>query len=364
MTTTHNKVYVAMSGGVDSSVAALLLKRYGYDVVGVYMKNWSEVLSNEIMTDACSWEEEYALVQENAKTIGIPCRSVNFEHAYREHVIERFINGYRTGVTPNPDVECNRVIKFGTFIEWATKNGADLIATGHHVRKRSNGTASLLRGLDTEKDQSYFLYTLTQDALQRCLFPIGEFTKSEVRNIASEAQLPSASRKDSQGICFVGQVRLARFLEQFIEKRKGSITNMQGKVIGEHEGAWRYTIGQRHGLRVGGADGPFYVSHVDVEKNVVRVTNDERDLLASVVRLERVTWVAGVQEAQRCRTAKPRYRSADSPVAVQQEQGDWIARFTEPQRALSPGQSVVFYDGEELIGGGIIERVLDEKNAV
>lgn len=358
-------IYVALSGGVDSSVAALLLQRAGYRVTGVYMKNWSELLTGQVETRRCSWEEELDTVRTVAEHLDIPYRSVNFERAYRAHVFSAFVDAYRAGRTPNPDVACNREIKFRRFLSWALAQGADGIATGHYVRtRRRAGQVELLRGRDRNKDQSYFLYGLTQDALRVSHFPIGALTKPRVRQIARRAGLPNADRPDSQGICFVGHVRLGTFLAPWLGHRTGPIKDARGRVVGSHTGAWQYTIGQRHGLGVGGGS-PHYVLRTDTRANSVTVTTTERDLFSTMVRLDRPHWVSGKPlSTPAALHAQPRYRTPAAAATLTQERGRWTLTYTRPQRALTPGQAVVFYRGTVVLGGATIRSSVKPPHTV
>ncbi|CAM3404988.1 tRNA 2-thiouridine(34) synthase MnmA [Hydrogenibacillus schlegelii] len=355
------RVVVGMSGGVDSSVAALLLKRAGYDVVGVFMRNWTEPDA----AGRCSAEEDFADVRRVAEAIGIPYYAVNLEAAYREKVFAYFLEEYRRGRTPNPDVMCNREIKFGDFIEEALKLGADFVAMGHYARvRREGGRVLLLRGVDAAKDQSYFLHQLSQAQLSRALFPIGALTKAEVRRIAREAGLATADKKDSTGICFIGERDFRQFLKTFLPAQPGEIVNVDdGRVLGRHEGLMYYTHGQRHGLGIGGGfgPGPWFVAEKDLVHNRLYVAagRDHPALFATALLAEDVRWIAGAPPDRVFRaTAKFRYRQPDRPVEVEVlDERRAFVRFEAPERAITPGQSVVFYDGEICLGGGVIDRV-------
>ena len=358
------RIVVGMSGGVDSSVAALLLKRAGHEVIGVFMKNWEEQDENGV----CTSEQDWADVRSVCEVIGIPYYSVNFAKEYRDRVFSYFLDEYRAGRTPNPDVLCNREIKFKAFLDFAMKLGADKLATGHFANLReADGQMQLLRGVDPNKDQSYFLYMLTQPPLQRALFPVGNLTKGQVRALAEEAGLPTYAKKDSTGVCFIGERHFKPFLQQFLPARPGEMQTLSGKVVGRHDGLMYYTLGQRRGLGIGGGgDGRrWFVLAKDLERNVLIVEQGEDHpvLYAHTARAEQATWVAGEAPRQNgtcfdC-TAKFRYRQPDQKVNVQIEADHLIVRAYEPQRAITPGQSVVFYEEEVCLGGAVITDVMD-----
>ncbi|MBI2426434.1 MAG: tRNA 2-thiouridine(34) synthase MnmA [Candidatus Kerfeldbacteria bacterium] len=350
-------VIVGMSGGVDSSVSALLLKKQGYRVIGAFMKNWSDPLPNG---EACSWRADRFDARRVAVYLDIPLLTLDFEKEYKALVFENFLYEYKAGRTPNPDILCNTEIKFRAFLNFALQNGADMIATGHyaHVRKRQ-GKYELHKGKDSNKDQSYFLYTLGQNELQHVLFPIGNLTKTHVRDIARRAHLPTAERKDSQGICFVGNVELRDFLKQYVPTRKGKVISPKGEVVGSHEGQALYTIGQRHGLNVGGG-APLYVSERNARTNTVTVVegSDHPRLFGTGVAVQDITWVSGT--APRKRTgwkAKIRYRQQDQTIRrVEILPRSLRIFFANKQRAITPGQSIVLYKGSQVLGGGIIDK--------
>lgn len=357
---TAPKIMVGVSGGVDSSVAALLLARSGASVAGMFMKNWEEDDSSGI----CPAEQDARDAEHICKQIGIAFHARNFAAEYWEGVFQHFLAEYQAGRTPNPDVLCNREIKFKTFIEHAEDLGADKIATGHYARVDCReGRYRLLRGQDANKDQSYFLHAIGQVALARTLFPIGELPKSEVRHIAAQAGLVTASKKDSTGICFIGERRFREFLSRFIAAQPGVIETPEGKTIGEHRGICFYTIGQREGLGVGGRRDalhePWYVVGKDLLRNVlICVQGTDHPLLFSTrLRARETTWVAGEcrEKSFQC-TAKIRYRQADQDCVVSVDPERMLqVQFEQPQRAVTPGQSVVFYHGEECLGGAVIE---------
>ena len=354
------RMIVGMSGGVDSSVTALLLKQQGYDVIGVFMNNWEETDENGV----CSAETDWQDVRKVCDLIDIPYYSVNFAKEYQERVFADFLKEYRAGRTPNPDVLCNREIKFSAFLDFALKLNADRIATGHFVRTNAEG--ALLRGLDGNKDQSYFLYMVHSDQLKRAMFPVGGMTKAQVRDIAEKHGLPVSGKKDSTGVCFIGERNFKRFLAGYLPAQPGDMVAPDGEVVGRHDGLMYYTLGQRRGLGIGGrGDGrSWFVIGKDLENNRLLVAQGEDHpmLYSTQCRTEDVTWVqeAPVREGEtfRC-TAKYRYRQPDQPVEVTILDGRLQIRSLVPQRAVTPGQSAVLYDGERCLGGGIVAEVLD-----
>lgn len=371
------KVFCAMSGGVDSSVAAYLLKKQGFDVVGIFMKNWTKELPDSV---GCASEIDYEDARKVAAKLEIPLYTFNFEQEYKKQVVDYMISSYKKGLTPNPDVMCNREIKFKLFLEKALKLGADYIATGHYVSlkqshqfstanfqisselKNQNLKFKLFKAKDKNKDQSYFLWFLGQKQLKYCLFPIGMLKKSEVRNIAKKAKLHNFNKKDSQGLCFLGKFNFQKFLRQLIKSKKGSIIDENGRKIGEHDGAFYFTIGQRHGLNIGGG-GPYFVYKLDIKNNIVYVckgaNNDllfSKELIASDI-----NWITGIEPKfpLKCK-AKIRYRTKESTCEVFEiKKGLLKVKFKNPQRAITCGQSVVFYKNNEMLGGGIITKNLD-----
>ncbi len=343
------KVFVGMSGGVDSSVTAALLQEQGYDVTGVYMKNWSQDLPGMI----CPWKEDYQDAKRVAVHLGIPFKLYDFEKEYRQKVVDYMVREYQAGRTPNPDIMCNQEVKFKLFLETALEDGADMIATGHYARVRDG---QLLAGIDANKDQSYFLYRVTEAALKRSLMPIGEYEKPQVRELARKFGLSTAEKKDSQGICFVGKVGIKDFLTAELgEQPHGAIIDQQGRVVGEHDGALFYTIGQRHGLSVGGGL-PYYVTGKDMAKNEVYVTRDLQDehLWKKELMLTDLHWINAAPDAGKTYGIRTRYRAPLVPGKVMVGGTTATLTLREEARAVTPGQSVVMYEGERVAGGGIV----------
>ncbi|HJT63061.1 MAG TPA: tRNA 2-thiouridine(34) synthase MnmA [Burkholderiales bacterium] len=349
------KVVVGMSGGVDSSVAALLAKRAGHEVVGLFMKNWEDDDDHEY----CSTREDLIDAAAAADRIGVELEAVNFSAEYKERVFAEFLREYAAGRTPNPDVLCNAEIKFRAFLDHAMRLGAEKIATGHYARvSPSEKGHQLLRGLDASKDQSYFLHRLTQEQLSRVMFPVGELKKPDVRRIALEAGLPNHAKKDSTGICFIGERPFREFLNRYLPRVPGPIKTSEGKIIGEHIGLAFYTIGQRKGIGIGGAGEPWYVADKRIASNelVVVQGHDHPLLMKKALSAADTAWVAGEPPAApSTHTAKTRYRQADAPCTLSNAHEDEISvEFSAPQWAVTPGQSVVLYDGDVCIGGGVI----------
>ena len=354
-------VVVGMSGGVDSSVAALLLKQQGFDVVGIFMKNWEEEDEEGICTATADYED----VRSVSETIGIPYYTVNFAKEYRDRVFSYFLDEYRRGRTPNPDVLCNCEIKFKAFLDFALKTGAKTLATGHYCRLDADKL--LLRGSDPDKDQSYFLAGLQREQLSRVVFPIGDLHKKDVRRIAGEHQLSNAQKKDSTGVCFIGERNFKSFLQQYLPAQPGEMVDERGNVIGRHDGLMYYTIGQRRGLGIGGrSDGTgesWFVIGKDLSRNLLIVQQGEHDELYSTsLDAESINWISGAPKAQafNC-TAKFRYRQPDQNVTVTVDGCGAHVAFETEQRAVTPGQWVVFYDGEHCLGGGPIDSVTPKK---
>lgn len=353
-------IMVALSGGVDSATTAWLLQRQGHAIAGMFMKNWEE----EDLESGCTAEQDAADARRVCEQLGIAFHGRNFSAEYWDGVFAHFLAELQAGRTPNPDVLCNREIKFKAFVEHANDLGAEHIATGHYARRRDNsdGSVSLLKGRDPAKDQSYFLYALTQAQLQRALFPLGELEKSEVRTIAAGAGLDVARKKDSTGICFIGERNYDRFIDQYLSATPGPILTADGQLIGQHKGLIHYTLGQRKGLDIGGragfAESPWYVATKDLAGNRLCAVQDSNHPLLMSTRLNAVhlNWIGGEPPPVGCRlAAKVRYRQADQPCTVTHADQDHLAlRFDHPQRAVTPGQSVVLYDGDECLGGGVI----------
>lgn len=386
------KVYVGMSGGVDSSLAAALLVEQGYNVTGVYMKNWTQDLPGM----KCPWADDLADAKRVAVQLGIDFKVFDFENEYKQKVVDYMIDEYKNGRTPNPDIMCNQEVKFKLFLDTALEDGADMIATGHYARvsyinigsdnhepilsdrlragsdkgpdalsnsgcRWSDNTDSslsageLLQAVDKNKDQTYFLYRVTGEALSRTLFPIGEFTKPEVRKMAKERKLTTAAKKDSQGICFVGQVGIRDFLSLYVDQQPGKIIDKQsGKVLGHHEGAIFYTLGQRHGLELGGGL-PYYVVGKDMDKNEVYVTTDLNDgtLWKNEINLGSVHWI-NEAPSEGIYQIRVRHRAPLINTSLSFNDSEVILKPDDPQRAIAPGQSVVIYDGDVCLGGGIV----------
>ena len=353
------RIVVGMSGGVDSSVTAWLLKQQGYDVVGLFMKNWEDDDDSEY----CSTRQDWIDVVSVADLIGVDVEAVNFAAEYKDRVFADFLREYSAGRTPNPDVLCNAEIKFKAFLDHAMALGADTIATGHYARVREiDGRFELLKAFDHTKDQSYFLHRLNQAQLSRTLFPLGEMPKTKVREIAAEIGLPNAKKKDSTGICFIGERPFRDFLNRYLPTKPGPIKTPDGKTIGEHIGLAFYTLGQRKGIGIGGSrDGngdAWYVARKDMAANTLYVVqgHDHPWLLAHTVHADDLSWVAGHAPAEGTHLgAKTRYRQADAPCTVARAaDGALTLTFPEAQWAVTPGQSAVLYDGEICLGGGII----------
>lgn len=350
-----SKVFVAMSGGVDSSVSAALLKEQGYDVYGVFMKNWSGD-DFGIQTD-CPWEQDQRDAESVCKVLNIPFRSFNFEKEYREKVITYFFSEIKAGRTPNPDVMCNKEIKFGIFLEKAIQSGADLIATGHYARvENKNGEFNLLKGIDTIKDQSYFLHRITQEELSKTLFPVGDLKKSEVRILAEKFNLPVFKKPDSQGICFVGEINIGKFLRANINVHKGEILDIDtNQKVGIHDGVEFYTIGQREGLGIGGLPEPYFIVKKDILKNVIYVAKGKENpaLFKSEVVFSDLHFINEAKKDYSAGiSASIRYRQKAEKGQLDLENCKFV--FDKSQRAVAEGQSIVFYKDDICLGGAII----------
>jgi len=366
----QKKVFVGASGGVDSSTTMALLKKQGYVVTGVFIKVWQPDFVE------CQWKEDRLDAMRVCVSLGVDFLDLDLEEEYKRDVFDYMVDEYKNGRTPNPDVMCNKKIKFGAFLDFALKSGADYIATGHYVRLKNlalqglsdkqlsapRAKWELLAGIDESKDQSYFLWTLTNDQLKHCLFPIGEYKKTEVRQLAKKFNLSIAQKKDSQGLCFVGKVDMKKFLEKFIPQKQGKVLNEVGKVIGQHDGVFYYTIGQRHGFLVtkkGTDDKPYYVVAKDLEKNILTVSREPVDVQPvgvghPRVEIEGVNWISGKKpRLDRKYKARIRYRQVLQNCSLVEEKSGIVVKFEKFQN-LAKGQSVVIYDGEVCLGGGII----------
>lgn len=356
----NKKVVLGMSGGVDSSVAAILLKQAGYDVIGVFMKNWDEEDENGV----CLADEDYLDVMSVAEQLNIPYYSVNFVKEYWDKVFTYFLNEYRKGRTPNPDVMCNKEIKFKAFLDYANKLGADYIATGHYARIIHNEDESiLLRGIDDNKDQTYFLSQLSQKQLEKVLFPLGEYNKSEIREIANKYKLKTANKKDSTGICFIGERNFKEFLSKYLPANQGNIVDTHGNILGKHDGLMYYTIGQRKGIGLGntkeGTGEPWFVVDKKIESNELVVTQGDASVLYSSGLLATdFNYINKVTFPLSC-TIKLRYRQKDIPATIyEKEDGIYEIIFDEKQKAVTLGQVVVVYNNEICLGGGIIDKII------
>jgi len=350
-----------MSGGVDSSVAALLLLEQGYDVEGLFMKNWEE----DDDADYCAAAVDLKDAMSVSEKLGIKLHTINFSSEYWDRVFQHFLDEYRAGRTPNPDILCNKEIKFHAFLEYARSLGAEKIATGHYARTRTaNHKTQLLRGLDNNKDQSYFLHALNQYQLSHAMFPIGDYDKPHIRELAKNNELMTHDKKDSTGICFIGERRFSTFLEKFLPAKPGEIHNMDGDVIGQHNGLMFYTLGQRKGLGIGGLkesdEDPWYVVEKDLLNNVLKVAQGHNHpaMFNNVLETGAINWIEESEPEEIKLFAKIRYRQSDQSCTLKQiDQARYEVLFDEAQRAITPGQSIVFYQDEVCLGGGVIESM-------
>ena len=365
------RVVVGLSGGVDSAVTAYLLKAQGHEVIGIFMKNWEDDDSDGADTKYCSSNIDFVDAAAVADVIGIEIEHVNFAAEYKDRVFADFLREYQAGRTPNPDILCNAEIKFKSFLDHAMRLGAEKIATGHYARVRLNtatGKHELLKGLDPGKDQSYFLHRLNQAQLSKTLFPVGELQKTEVRRIAEEIKLPNAKKKDSTGICFIGERPFRDFLNRYIAKEHGPVRNDKGQIVAEHQGLSFYTLGQRQGLgigglkakgaqRGGGEHAPWFVARKDMATNTLWVVqgHDHPWLLSSDLQAQDASWIADFAPCTGALSAKTRYRQADAPCQLSDAaQSGFRLGFAQAQWAVTPGQSAVLYDGDVCLGGGVI----------
>ena len=344
------KAYVGLSGGVDSAVSASLLKERGYAVTGVFIKIWSPEFIE------CTWRDDRLDAMRIAVHLGIPFKEIDLSREYRSVIIERMIGDYRRGITPNPDVLCNSIIKFGSFYDWARKDGADIVATGHYARiAERDGFMHLLRGKDSSKDQSYFIYQLTQKHLKHIAFPVGDMRKSDVREYAARKALPVAKKPDSQGLCFAGEISLHEFLSKFITLEKGAVLNRKNEVIGEHDGAALYTLGQRHGFRTSGGESraPMFVVSIDVGRNKILVSPDKADAERTSIEIQDISWTRDQRSSPFQVRVQTRYRTEAVEATISQTSEGLQAEFSRAHLA-TPGQAAVLYEDDDVIGGGTI----------
>lgn len=355
----NKKIFVGLSGGVDSSVAAALLKEQGHDVTGVFIRIWREEWGE------CTWKEDRRDAMKVALALDIPFVTVDLSEEYYEKVARYMIEEYQAGRTPNPDVMCNTVIKFGAFLDWAKEQGAEYVATGHYAQivRSETGEIQMMKGRDDEKDQTYFLWQLQQEQLRHALFPVGGYTKPEVRELARKFELPTAEKKDSQGLCFIGKVAMKDFLQTYIEPEAGKVLDEQGEVIGHHEGAAFLTVGQRHGFTVTKKtpdDAPYYIVAKDVAVNTVTVAHRTGGHIMPPQPMRQlviggVNWIGSEPQENKVYQARFRYRQPLQECTVERREGGlWTVAFAVPQEVAAAGQSVVVYDGEECLGGGVI----------
>ncbi len=360
-----SNIIVGLSGGVDSAVAALLLKQQGHTVSAVFMKNWDE----DDEQDYCPVEKDLADARAIAEKLEIELHTVSFSAQYWNRVFAHFLGEIEAGRTPSPDIICNREIKFSAFLDYATELGADFIATGHYARIEQTPTVRLLKGLDKRKDQTYFLHTLSREQLAKSLFPLGEYAKTEVRKIAESEGFGNYAKKDSTGICFIGERRFSEFLSRYVKKNPGEIRTLDNRLLGQHDGLMFYTIGQRQGLGIGGrrdsSGKPWYVVDKDMENNLLRVAQgvNHPALFSSALHASQLYWISGKDIISPCKcTARIRHQQPLQACSMTVQPGSLCTvRFDSPQRAITPGQSIVFYHEDECLGGAIIEEAVPDK---
>ncbi len=343
------KIYVGMSGGVDSSLTAALLKEQGHDVTGVYLKNWAK----EWDIFDCPWADDLHDASRVAEQLGIELKVFDVQQQYRHYVVDYMLAEYQAGRTPNPDIMCNQEMKFGVFMRLAEADGAEAIATGHYARIKEG---NLMAGVDKNKDQSYFLYRIRPESLTKAYMPIGQYTKPHVREMAKERGLVTASKKDSQGICFIGKVKLKDFLKMYVKSEPGEVIDQHGQVIGEHDGAIYYTIGQRSGLGIGGGQ-PYFITGKDMNKNEIYVTTDPQDdeLWKDTVSINQLHWLNEAPKSNKIYHIRARYRAPLVEARITQLNNTSMSfKLQQPVRAIAPGQSLVMYDKDRVVGGGII----------
>ena len=349
-------VYVGMSGGVDSSLSAALLKEAGYKVVGVFIRAW------EAPGVACTWRDDRRDAMRVAAELEIPFKTLDLSREYKTEVVDYLIAEYKQGRTPNPDVMCNKSIKFGAFFDWAVKNGADYVATGHYAQIKENSQGfKMMAGEDKEKDQTYFLWTLKKDQLGQVLFPIGHLSKQTVRQEAEKRNLYTAGKKDSQGVCFLGQLNMTKFLQNYLDLKQGSVINDQGESIGTHNGVYFYTLGQRHGftiIRKTELDLPYYVVAKDVDSNTLTVSQQKKNLpqteTSKIINLKNVNWLNKEPIKNEVYSCRYRYRGELIPCSIYKQNEEWQVELSEGKKDIASGQSVVVYKQDECLGGGIV----------
>ncbi len=369
------RVVLGLSGGVDSAVAAYLLKEQGYEVIPVFMRNWDSSLNNDVLgnptngNDVCPQEEDYNDAKKVAEALGLEIKRVDFIKEYWDHVFTYFLDEYAKGRTPNPDILCNKEIKFKAFLHYAESLDADWIATGHYAKIEHNGDVSIMkRGIDNNKYQTYFLCQLNQDQLRNVLFPLGDLTKQEVRKIAEDLDLPVAHKKDSTGICFIGERDFREFLKNYIPAKPGKMVDIEtGKVIADHQGIMYYTIGQRKGLNIGGKGGPWFVVGKEYDQNILYIAQGDQNkwLLSEGCLVAGVKWTQEKPEGEWDCTAKFRYRQKDNDVSIHFIDDTTIfCTFKNPVKSVTPGQEAVFYNGEVCLGGGVIDKVYKDNKEI